>query len=169
MLEHLHRELLNFLTRQVGDRHLAADLAQESYVRVLGLQHGGQAIADPRALLYRIARHLVIDQHRRNKVRRHESLEDLTEDQLPMAGPHLQPDEMLATEQQVRRLVGAIEALPLRCREAFVLNRFDGLTHQQVAKRMGISRNMVVQHVVRAVLACEACLSAPHGTGHPRH
>ena len=37
MLERYHRELLNFLTRQVNDRHAAADLAQESYVRVLTL------------------------------------------------------------------------------------------------------------------------------------
>ena len=56
MLERYYRELLNFLTRQVGDRDTAADLTQESFVRVLGAQSSGQAVLDMRALLYRTAR-----------------------------------------------------------------------------------------------------------------
>ncbi|MBA4263346.1 MAG: RNA polymerase subunit sigma, partial [Comamonadaceae bacterium] len=55
MLERHHRELLNFLSRQVGDRDTAADLAQESFVRVLAAQSSGQAVLDMRALLYRTA------------------------------------------------------------------------------------------------------------------
>ena len=69
MLERYYRELLNFLTRQVGDRDTAADLTQESFVRVLGAQSSGQAVLDMRALLYRTARNLVIDQHRRSSIR----------------------------------------------------------------------------------------------------
>ena len=54
-------------------------------------------------------------------------------------------------------MVATIDALPPRCREAFILNRFEGLSHQEVADRMGISRNMVAQHVIRGVLVCKAC------------
>ncbi len=61
VLEHYHRELLNFLSRQVRDRDTAADLAQESFVRVLAAQSSGQVVLDMRALLYRTARNLVID------------------------------------------------------------------------------------------------------------
>lgn len=86
MLERHHRELLNFLSRQVGDRDTAADLAQESFVRVLAAQSSGQAVLDMRALLYRTARNLVIDQHRRNQVRRHDDL-----DALPVGGSHSLP------------------------------------------------------------------------------
>ena len=56
MLERYYRELLNFLSRAVRDRDAAADLAQESYARVLAAQQAGQAVQDPRALLYRTAR-----------------------------------------------------------------------------------------------------------------
>lgn len=44
VLERYHRELLNFLTRQVNDRDTAADLTQESFVRVLSAQSSGQAV-----------------------------------------------------------------------------------------------------------------------------
>ncbi len=165
MLERYHRELLNFLSRQVGDRDTAADLAQESFVRVLTAQSSGQVMLDMRALLYRTAGNLVIDQHRRAVHRQHDDINALTEMDQPVAPCHLQPDEILAYEQQARALVAAIESLPPRCREAFVLNRFEGLTHQEVAERMGISKNMVAQHVARGILTCQACLSSPMGNG----
>jgi RNA polymerase sigma-70 factor (ECF subfamily) len=163
MLERYHRELLNFLTRQVKDRHVAADLAQESYVRVLNAQSAGQPVGDPRALLYQVARNLMVDQHRRAEVRRHEDLDDFSEDQQPLAPAHLQPDNALASQQVIRAHVSAIEGLPPRCREAFVLHVFDDLPHAEVARRMGISISMVEKHVVRGMLACRQCERALQG------
>lgn len=157
MATRYYRELLNFCARALKDRDAAADMAQEAYARVLAVGRSGVAIADPRALLYRTARNLMVDQHRRDTVRQHESLDALTEDQLPAAPRSDQPDEALAYDQYARAIAAAIEALPPRCREAFILNRFEGLSHQEVAERMGISRNMVAQHVTRGVLACKAC------------
>ena len=46
VLELHYRELLNFLTRKVNDRDVAADLLQESYLRVLTLQDNGGAVLD---------------------------------------------------------------------------------------------------------------------------
>jgi RNA polymerase sigma factor (sigma-70 family) len=158
VLERFHQELLNFLSRQVNDRETAADLAQEAYLRVLGAQASGQAILDMRALLYRTARNLVIDQYRRDEHRRHEDLDTLDEADLPMAPAHQQPEAILSCEQLARTLVRAIESLPPRCMQAFVLSRFDGLSHQEVAEHMGISKNMVAQHVARGLLTCQACL-----------
>lgn len=167
MLERYHRELLNFLTRHVSDRDTAADLVQDSYVRVLSVQSSGQAVLDVRALLYRTARNLVIDRHRRAAHRQHEDIDALAETDQPLAPRHLQPDEILSYEQQARVLVQAIENLPPRCREAFVLNRFEGLSHQEVAERMGISKNMVAQHVARGILTCQACLDRLTGAPAP--
>jgi len=154
MLERFYRELLNFLHRQVDDRDMAADLAQESYARVLAAQHAGQPVLDARALLYRTARNLVIDQHRRAQVRRHESLETVAGPEQPPAPQHLQPEEALASRQTVHAYVQVIEALPPRCREAFVLHIIDGIPQSDIAQRMGISISMVEKHVVRGTLAC---------------
>ncbi|RYY69949.1 MAG: sigma-70 family RNA polymerase sigma factor [Comamonadaceae bacterium] len=157
MLERYYRELLNFLTRQVRDRDAAADLAQESYARVLAVQHAGQPILHVRALLYRTARNLVVDRQRRNDVRAHDDLDAIAEHDQPHAPAHLQPDEALASQQAIRAYVDTIEALPPRCREAFTLSVFDDLTHAQIASRMGISASMVEKHIVRAMVACKLC------------
>jgi len=157
VLERYHQELLNFLTRQVNDRDTAADLAQESYARVLSAQATGLAILDMRAMLYRTARNLVIDQHRRDEHRRHDDLDSLPEDQHPTAPRHLQPEEALASQQVIRAYVATIEALPPRCREAFVLHVFDELNHATIAARMGVSVSMVEKHIVRGMVACKQC------------
>lgn len=151
-----YRELLNFCLRSLKDRAAAADVVQESYARVLSMQRAGQAIAEPRALLHQTARRLLIDGHRRAAVRDHDELDTLLETQQPAAPAHAQPEEIYAYEEYATAITQAIEALPARCREAFILNRFDGLSHQQVADQMGISRNMVAQHIMRGVLTCRA-------------
>ena len=151
-----YRELLNFCLRNLKDRAAAADVVQESYARVLSMQRAGQAIAEPRALLHQTARRLLIDGHRRAAVRDHDELDTLLETQQPAAPAHAQPEEIYAYEEYATAITQAIEALPARCREAFILNRFDGLSHQQVADQMGISRNMVAQHIMRGVLTCRA-------------
>ena len=160
MLERYYRELLNFCARVVRDRDAAADLVQESYARVLAVRNSGQAMPEPRALLYQTARRLIIDRHRRQAVRLHDDIDDLPEPVHPAAPAHLEPESVYAHEQTARAFVAVIEALPPRCREAFILNRFEGLSHQEVAERMGISKNMVAQHITRAMLACKACEDA---------
>lgn len=157
MLERYHRELFNFLSRQVKDRETAADLTQESYARVLSAVASGQNVLNARALLYRVARNLVIDQYRRDEIRRHDNLDTLSHEQHPSAPAHLQPEQQLASQQVIRAYVATIEALPPRCREAFVLHVFDQFDHHQIAKHMGISSSMVEKHIVRALVACKLC------------
>lgn len=52
------------------------------------------------------------------------------------------------------RMLAVIRSLPRRRREAFVLHRFEGLSHAQIALRMNTSRRMVREHVRMAMLAC---------------
>ena len=153
---HYYRELLNFCAQALKDRDAAADVVQETYARVIALSRS-QIVTEPRALLYRVARNLLTDQHRRETLRLHDSLDTLNELEHPHAPQMCQPEQALDTRQQALAMLDVINKLPERCREAFVLNRFDGLSHQEVADQMGISRNMVAQHVIRAVLACKAC------------
>jgi RNA polymerase sigma factor (sigma-70 family) len=178
VLERYYQELLNFCVRHMRHRDAAADVVQESYARVLAVQHSGQSVPEPRALLYRTARNLQIDLHRRSEVRgewlqvdaesAHNELEGL-------AAPRASEPEVAAdSTQRVNALLATIDALPLRCREAFILHKFDGLPHAEVAERMGISRKMVEQHVKLALIACKRCkdqldgLPAPAPTPTPR-
>ena len=65
------------------------------------------------------------------------------------------PMRAAAHQQRLQRLAEALRELPERQREAFVLSRFDGLTQDEIAARMDISRRMVVKHLARAIAYCE--------------
>jgi RNA polymerase sigma-70 factor (ECF subfamily) len=52
---------------------------------------------------------------------------------------------------ELRRLLEAIAQLPARRRQAFVLNRISGLSYDEIAAHMGISRNTVISQVVAAM------------------
>ncbi len=166
VFEPYYRELLSFLVRRVCDRSDAAELTQESYARVYAAQAAGTKVGDPRALLYRTARNLLIDLQRRRRLRAGVELEAEAGGAAEATGPApWEPEAALASRQGVQALVETIEALPPRCREAFVLNRFEDLSYAQVAERMGISVKMVEQHMKLALDACERCRRS--GAGEP--
>lgn len=152
-----YRELQSLLARTLKDRHAAEDVAQESYLRMLALQESGRTVTNTRSVLYRTAYNLVIDAKRRARVRDHDDIDALTEEAQPSAPESTQPDVILSSAQRAQAMVQTIEALPPRCREAFVLHKIDGLSQPEVAARMGISLNMVERHIMRGMDACRAC------------
>ena len=157
MFVHYYRELLNFCLRKVRDRDVAADIVQESYARVLEMEQTKASISEPRALLYQTARHVMVDTYRRGQVRDHDDLDALSELDQPTGPEHEQPDAMLASAQAIGAYAAAIEVLPARCREAFMLHAFDDLPYAEIAQRMGISVSMVEKHIARGRLACRSC------------
>ncbi|MFT3813308.1 MAG: RNA polymerase sigma factor [Acidovorax sp.] len=150
-----YNEFLRFFTREVKDVYEAQDLVQETFSRVLAKVAAGEQVDDVRGLLYKVARHLLIDRHRQLAVRDHVSDEVLAEMAAPASD---EPEARYAGQQRVRLLVRAIEGLPDRCREAFVLHRLDGLPQAEVAARMGVSLNMVERHIMLAIATCRKAL-----------
>ncbi len=62
------------------------------------------------------------------------------------------PETIALYRSELRRLLEAVAALPTRRREAFVLNKIEGLSYDDVAQRMGISRNTVISQIVAAMV-----------------
>ncbi len=161
VLARYYRDLLNFCMRKVRDRDIAADLAQESYARVLSMQQAGQVIREPAALLKQVALRAKIDMDRRASVRQHEDIHALEEADQPVGPRHLQPEEAYASSQAVQACLDIIDALPPRCREAFCMYLFDELPNKEIAARMGVSLSMVDRYIKRGKLACMAHREAP--------
>ncbi len=163
VLERYYRELLNFCTRIIRNSDAAADAVQETYARVLSAQQGERELIEPRALLYRTARNLLTDQYRRSVVRGEEQPRAADGDDIALdeiAAPAAsQPETAAMSTQAVDALLAVISALPPRCRQAFVMHRFDGLSHSDIAAQMGISRKMVEQHIKVAMQACRRAKS----------
>ncbi len=148
------RGLLSYLSRRVG-REDASDLLQETFVRAL--RHDQfETIADPPAFLKQIAINLTRDFARRQESEAKYFVSGDAPEDIPDAAAA--PDDLCGAQERARRLLAAVNALPPKCREAFVLRRFEDQSQDQIAERLGISRNMVQKHLRLAMERCRAAL-----------
>jgi len=144
-----HSWLRSWLVRRVGCHEHAADLAQDTFVRLLRSGHN-EPLEKPRAFLSSIARGLMIDQHRR-KVLEREYLDSLT---------RLSGDEVPSEEQRLlildilERLDRALSQVKPRVREAFMLAQLSGLTIPQIAEQLEVSRATVERDLAKALSIC---------------
>ena len=150
VLESYYRELVSFLCARLGNRQAAEDVAHDAYVRVLE-RTGGNDIEHPRAFLYRTALNLVIDGHRRGLLRQAEPLEVLDTDERFFSPA---PSQSMDLNQRLDLMQRALAELSQPCRECFLLRKLDGLSHPQIAERLGISRSLVEKHIVNAMKHC---------------
>lgn len=167
VFERYYRELLGFLSNKVRDRDVASDLAQESFARVYAAERSGTVVRDPRALLYTTARNLLTDQFRRGKAGGQSVATDAGDEGVEpdsFAGPQqFEPENALASRQRFEALAKVVDGLPPRCREAFILVKFDGLTHAETAAHMGIAVKTVEMQIQIALEACWIHLDARDG------
>ena len=135
----------------------ADDVAQDACVRALDLPEP-ETVRDPLRYLFRIARNLVIDRRRR-RVREALLSESLAVIEYGSSDP-ADPERILAGKQDLKRALNAIDSLPPRCREAFTLHRFGGLSYAAIARRMGVTTSMVEKHIAEAMVRVTRALFA---------
>lgn len=154
----LGRDLQRFLAARLRCRETAADLAQETLLR-LHLCAQRDLLENPRAMAFRIAQHLLIDHQRKTVVRRrYDSGEDLEAVAETAACPRPGPEEAAQEQQRLERLALIVAELPPDCRTAFLLHGVEGLSYAEIAERLGISKSMVGKHLARAILHCKRAL-----------
>ncbi|GEC15756.1 RNA polymerase sigma factor [Nitrobacter winogradskyi] len=150
LIESHYFELRSFARRKLRNATLAEDVVQEACLRVASARN--EEIANPRAFLYRVVSNLVIDHQR--KAQRHELVAEWSVDEVEIIDESADAERQLVARQRLALLSKAIAELPPRCRECFVLRRFDGLDYDEIARHMGISRNMVSKHLRLAIAHC---------------
>ncbi len=142
------RELNAYLAERLHDREVAADLTQDAFVRFA--EQGAQAaVMHDRSYLYRTAQNLAIDHVRRADRQRTDvtAHEDLAE--IPEGLPS--PEDIVNARERLDQLRAAIQELPQRTRQVFVLTRIEELTYYSVAMRLGISESAVQKHLATAL------------------
>jgi RNA polymerase sigma factor (sigma-70 family) len=147
----LAEELRHFLTRRLRCSNTAAEITHETFLRIYQNTESNQA-NNARALAYRIAINLANDYQRKIKVRNRFNAEiesDFSADSYPSETPG--PEQIVMAQQRLQALQGALDELDIECRTTFLLQSINGLTHQEIAARLGISRAKVYRHLMRAL------------------
>lgn len=151
-----HGWLQGWLRRKLGNAFDAADLAHDTFVRVLGKREH-EDIREPRAYLTTIAGGLLASHWRRH------ALEQAWRETMAARPEALAPSPedrclILETLEEIARL---LDGLPAQVREAFLLSQLDGLSYPQIAERLGLTVNVVQKAMTRAVAHCYKALYAP--------
>jgi RNA polymerase sigma-70 factor (ECF subfamily) len=157
VFQRYYDELLGFLTARLGCREQAADVVQDTYVRLLSMEERG-AIAQPRAFLYKTALNLTVDLFRKQRLRAEHTVDLERAYEVPSGAPD--PEAVLEGKQRLQLLREAIAELPPKCRRVFIMHKFMHVPHAELAERLGISRNMVERHVMKALAYCHDRIQA---------
>lgn len=145
-------DLLRFLSRRLGDLERAADVAQDTYVRLAATADPGPDLRDARAFVFRVAGNLAIDALRRDG--RLAALEAAPEAAEVVADPTPTAEAQFLARERLGQLDHALGQLPANARLALLYNRVDGLTHAAIARRLGVSESMVAKYIAQALRHC---------------
>lgn len=148
-----HGWLRNWLRRRMGNGSDAADVAHDTFLRLLA-RDTPVATREPRALLATIARGLVANFYRRRQIEAAylEALAALPEAEAP--DPETRALALEALVEIDRRL----GTLPAPVRQAFLLAQLDGLAQADIAARLQVSIATVQRYLVKALHQC--CFAA---------
>ncbi len=147
-----HGWLVALLRRRLQCRDGAADLAHDTFVRVLQKPEALPAVREPRAYLTTIARGLLCDHWRRR------SLEQAWLDTLAALPDELapSPEDTLAILQTLQQLDDLLSHLAPKAREVFVLSQLQGLGYAQIAQQVGVSERSVKRYMAQGFELCLA-------------
>jgi RNA polymerase sigma-70 factor (ECF subfamily) len=147
-------DLRRYFAARVGDAD-ADDLVQETYLRAAAVPDDAE-VRSPGAYLYRLGANVMLDRLRQQRARGNRdgdwreamvsstaSGEDM-DDSAPA-------DRALIARDRLRRLRDALGELPESVQRTFHLHKVEGLSHAEVAARLGVSRSLVEKHMMRAL------------------
>ena len=146
----LYLPLGMYALRIVEDAELAEDLVAESFSKVWQKINEGLEIENFKSYMYQTVRNECL-YYLRNK-KETVGLENIME---------VTP-ETIDTSERDAKIWRAIDQLPEKCRQVFLLSKRDGLTNEEIAKEMGISIKTVKNQMTKAFSRLREALSSGH-------
>lgn len=153
--------LMCYAFGKINDPHTAEDLVQETLLAALADKSPFLGDSALRTWLTSILKHKIVDVYRRNGTdkRRHLAKDFHEQPELELAESEISqglsdPAEVLARKQLERTLMTAVDSLPPRQRDAFVLVHMHGHSGGEAAARLGVSLGnlWIILHRTRKLL-----------------
>lgn len=161
-----YADILHYLRKRTDNASDAADMTQDVFTQWLDYRDRAK-VEQPRAFLFQMARNVLRDHWRRQKVRHGVHDEQAQSNAEPVCDGKNDPMAAAQHLQRLQQLKEVLAELSPRRREALMLHRFEGLSQAQIAARMGISISMVEKHIAFALLHCKQRLQRDNGMEQP--
>lgn len=142
------REVRAWLRRILRNPSDINDLIQEAYCRIARVADMA-GIQEPRAYFFRVVRNVALEQFRRARVVRIDSVAEMAA--LSIADEAPSPERIAAGRSELARVQELIAALPERCRKVIELRKIHDMPQRRIAELLGISENTVEHEVTRGL------------------
>ena len=149
-------QLQRFLARRLNDPQEAAEIAQEAYLRMQRLD-APETLDNARAFLFQVAANMATDHLRRQQLQfkylrsQLQITEAANDIDLPTGD---NPEQELVAQERLAQITAALDSMPHKPRQAFLLHRRSGLSYSQIAQEMGVSVSSVEKYVLQALKHC---------------
>lgn len=147
-----HAWLVGWLRHRLGNAGDAADLAQDTFVRLLmkPASRGLNSFGEARAYLRTMANGLCVDLWRRREVEEAwlQTLASHPEALMPS------PEQQVVILEALMAVADMLARLPPKVSTAFVMAQIEGLTYREIASQLAVSERMVKKYMAQAMLQC---------------
>jgi RNA polymerase sigma-70 factor (ECF subfamily) len=126
-------------------------MLQEAFIRAYAAE-ARSPILMPRAYLFRVAKHVALNELARRKNSSTRSVEDFDDPDVVGSGNQPGLEQQVDGRRRLALFVSAVASLPSQCRKALVLKKIEGLSQREIAARMGIAESTVEKHLAKALL-----------------
>lgn len=152
----LYLPLGMYAMRLVDDADVAEDLEQDAFMKAWIYIEGGGVIDSFDAFMYRTLRNVCLTYLRdRHRTLGQECVPDISDEEDVS-------DEEIDTSFRDAGIWKAIDGLPDRCREVFLMSKRDGLSNEEIAEELGISIKTVKNQMTKALARLREALATGH-------
>lgn len=135
--------------------NLAQDLAQEIFLKIWLMREKLVKVERFESFLFAVAKNMILDELRR--LQSSPAFEEFFDAYFDLSEE--KPTRHYELKDLEKNLHEAINQLPQQMQTAFKLSRFEGLSHEQIAQRMNISRVTSQNYIARAIVAIRKYMS----------
>ena len=157
IFQRYYEELKAYVLTQVDVKDDAGDIVHDTYLRLRRIDDWGK-VKNSKAFIYRAARNLMIDRVRRfSKQVSSDSEKSNDVVDLTLQDKRSPLEETLSIEKQ-EVIQQQIASLPEKCQEVFILHKFSGLKHAEIAEKLNISQSTVEKNIIKALRECRVAI-----------
>lgn len=155
--------LERYLARKLDNPDDASEVAQEAFIRLHRLEQP-ENLDNARAFLFQVATNLAVDQLRRRQLHFKflKAEKTLVVDGEPpdLNAAGASPEQILGARQKLQAIEAAIDELPFKVKQAFLLHRQSGMPYSAIAQQMQVSVSSVEKYILQALQHCRSRLAS---------